>query len=123
MNKKNYFWTFFLFFLLNSLSFGALPTPASEPIPSYHETNNSDVVLTEKVQKKISAHQRLKHQPISAASHQGIIFLQGSVNSKSQEKIAVELAKSVKGVKKVESQLTIRATPYPPPAPAQPPAY
>lgn len=86
-----------------------LPTPNSEPLPNISETQNSDVRLTEEVQKKISHSSQLKNQPISAAAAKGIVTLQGSVKTQAQEKIANDLAKSVTGVKKVKSQLTVRA--------------
>lgn len=101
---------FFIYVLLINSSFANLPTPNSEPLPSYRDTQNSDTILTEKVQKKIRHHPSLKNQPISAASHRGVIILQGSVTTKEQELSAIETAKSVKGVKDVDSQLTITMT-------------
>jgi len=95
-------------FFLSNVSFADLPTPHSDPLPKISETKNIDVRLTEEVQKKISQSPHLKDQPVSAAARQGVVILQGSVQSKHQERIAVTLAKSVKGVKKVKSQLTIR---------------
>src|SRR5688572_17694030 len=85
-------------------AFAALPSPNSDPLPTYQETENMDTVITEKVQKKIKENSSLKNEPVSAASHQGTITLQGSVKSKAQEKTAIDSAKSVPGVKEVKSQ-------------------
>lgn len=106
---------FFIFFsiaiaLSNSIAIAdapSLPTPNSEPLPSSYEVPNQDVILTEKVQKEIRNNPMLKDEPVSAASHQGIIILQGSVKTKEQETSAINSAKSVKGVKEVKSQLSI----------------
>lgn len=84
-----------------------LPTPASKPLPNINTVQNTDTVLTEKVQAKIKKTPILNNQPVSAASHEGEVVLQGMVESKEQERAAIEAAKSVPGVKTVQSQLTI----------------
>lgn len=85
------------------------PTEASKPLPTLSETNNPDTVLTEKVQKRITDTPALKDQSISAVSADGVVTLQGSVETKNQESAAIIAAKSVTGVKEVKSQLTIKA--------------
>jgi osmotically-inducible protein OsmY len=87
------------------------PTEASKPIPSLSQTKNIDTVLTEKVQKVITETPLLKNQAVSAVSLNGNIILQGSVATKEQEDAAINAAKSVVGVNKVESQLTIKIIP------------
>ena len=84
-----------------------LPTPNSNPIPSLNKIKNPDTVLTEMAQKNIRNNPALKDQPVSAASHNGIITLQGSVLNKDQELEAINSVKDLKGVKRVRSQLTI----------------
>jgi hypothetical protein len=102
---------FILCFFSCAACFAAeLPTPPSKPIPSIRTTQNTDVVLTEKVQAKIKKTSALKNQPVSAASHLHVITLQGSVETKAQEKAAISAARSVPGVKKVISQLTVTVT-------------
>lgn len=86
------------------------PTRASQPIPKLSETQNTDTVLTEKVQAAIAKNSLLKNQAVSAASLNHEITLQGSVESKEQEKEAIKVAKSIPGVTEVNSQLTIKAT-------------
>lgn len=94
---------------LFSVAFAAtdLPSTNSKPLPTLNTVNNPDTVLTEKVQQKIKKTKILDNQPVSAASQQGVITLQGSVESKEQEDAAIKAAKSVSGVKEVKSQLTI----------------
>jgi osmotically-inducible protein OsmY len=84
------------------------PTESSNPIPSLAETQNPDTVITEKVQAAIKDNAVLANQAVSAASNEGKVILQGSVASKEQETEAINTAKTIKGVKEVESQLTIK---------------
>jgi hyperosmotically inducible protein len=85
------------------------PTAASKPLPKFSETQNIDTVTTEKVQAALTKIKSLKGQAVSAASQDGTVTLQGSVENKSQEEAAINAAKSVSGVKEVNSQLTIKA--------------
>ncbi len=87
------------------------PTKSSTPLPSIQETQNSDTVLSEKVQSVIVKMTSLQGQAVTAASYNGIIILEGSVENKSQEQDAINAAKSVAGVKGVKSQLTIKKIP------------
>lgn len=84
------------------------PTPSSQPLPSLN-TSDIDTVLSEKAQSIISKLPILKNQAVTAASYQQIITLQGSVETKEQEAAAIKAAMSVRGVKKVKSDLTIKA--------------
>lgn len=84
------------------------PTEASKPLPKLSETQNLDTVMTEKVQATIKKVADLDGQAVSAAFLDGKVTLQGSVENKSQEEEAIKAAKSVAGVKEVESQLTIK---------------
>lgn len=84
------------------------PTKSSAPIPSLQKTQNIDTVLSEKVQSIISNIPSLEGQSISASSQNQIITLEGSVDNKTQEAIAIRAAQSVQGVKGVKSQLTIK---------------
>ena len=84
------------------------PPAASTPLPTLNKTQNIDTVLTEKVQLEISKVKSLQGQAVSAASHEQIISLQGSVETRDQEKDAIKAAQSVQGVKEVKSELTIK---------------
>lgn len=86
------------------------PTESSYPLPSIQETQNPDTVLREKVQNKITKLPILKNQTISAGVHDRVIVLEGSVETKAQERAAINAAKSVPGVKSVRSQLNIKLT-------------
>ena len=59
-------------------------------------------------------------RPIGVQVTQGIVRLSGRVNSPDEERRAIELARAVPGVTRVESSLRIGAAP--PPDPAAPPA-
>jgi osmotically-inducible protein OsmY len=87
------------------------PTKSSNPLPSLNTTKNIDTVLSEKVQAKIRATPILKNEAVTAASIEQVITLEGSVDTKEQEKAAIAAAKSIKGVKDVKSQLTIKLLP------------
>jgi osmotically-inducible protein OsmY len=113
MNKAFPTFHLIIFLFLTSTGYSApaeMPTSASKPIPSLQKTQNIDTVLSEKVQTLIRKNPLLKNQAISAGSRNQVITLQGSVDTQSQVNTAIKAAKSVKGVKKVESQLTVRRT-------------
>jgi osmotically-inducible protein OsmY len=86
------------------------PTKASYPIPEMSLTRNKNTVMTEMIQREIKRSCLLHKQSVSAACHSGIVTLQGSVSSHKQEAEAIATAKTINGVKKVISQLTIKAT-------------
>ena len=88
-----------------------LPTEASKPIPKMSKVHNIDTVLAETIQQKLTKTPSLDGQAISAASVEQVITLQGSVDTQSQADAAIAIAKSVKGVKKVNSQLTVKGSP------------
>lgn len=84
------------------------PTPSSNPLPTMEQTKNIDTVLSEKVQSIIAQLPILKGQSVTAASHNQIVTLEGSVETKQQEKAAIDAAYSIKEVKNVVSHLTIK---------------
>ena len=63
------------------------PTTSSEPLPTMQETHNHDTVLTERVQSVIVNVKSLQGQAVSAASENGVITLEGSVETKAQEQM------------------------------------
>ena len=85
-----------------------LPTENAEPLPTLQTVKNIDTVLSEKVQAEMTNNPLLKGQAVSAASHEQVVTLQGSVESQVQADEAFKTAKSVSGVKEVKSQLTIK---------------
>ena len=97
--------------LINMQCLASLPpTKASYPIPKMSITRNKDTVMTEMIQREIKRSRILHKQAVSAAYHSGIVTLQGSVSSLDQQTEAIETVKTLNGVKKVISQLTIKAT-------------
>lgn len=84
------------------------PTKPSKPLPTLSETQNIDTVMTEKAQAAIRKNPTLKDQAVSAASRDGVITLQGSVENKDQEQSAIDSVKGIAGVSQVKSELTIK---------------
>ena len=85
-----------------------LPTASSKPLPTLQTVKNIDTVLSEKVQSELTKQPSLKGQSVSAASHEQVITLEGSVETQAQADVAIKTAQSVPGVKDVKSQLTIK---------------
>lgn len=72
----------------------------------------SDAAITEKVkdiyvQKKIFDDERLAVIGIGVKTIDGIVYLTGTVENKTEINTAIKYAKSVYGVKKVESKLRV----------------
>lgn len=84
------------------------PTKPSKPLPTLSETQNMDTVMTEKAQAAIKKNSALQNQAVSAASRDGVVTLQGSVENKEQEQSAIDSVKGIAGVSEVKSELTIK---------------
>lgn len=69
---------------------------------------NDDTRITQIVQQRISNAQMLNDASIHAQAKDGEVVLHGTVNNKQQENRAVELARSVNGVRNVRSELVIK---------------
>ncbi len=71
-----------------------------------------DTYITAKVkgmfiQEDLFSDKDVAAMPISVETNNGVVHLSGSVDNKTQIKNAIKIAESVKGVKKVESRLTV----------------
>lgn len=68
----------------------------------------ADAALTTKVKSKLLAEENLKSLGIHVETENGVVMLSGFVNSKDEAARAVQVAKSVKGVNKVESAIKVK---------------
>jgi hyperosmotically inducible periplasmic protein len=75
----------------------------------YNETKGalSNARITSEVKLKFAADDRVKALNIDVDTNNGVVSLTGAVNSKAELQKAIQLAKSVDGVKQVKSHLTI----------------
>ena len=84
----------------------AKPAPAkAAPAPV------DDASITAAVKDKLSKAASLKNAGIDAATKDGVVTLTGKVKTGGLKGAATNLAKSVKGVKKVDNQITVEAKP------------
>ena len=69
---------------------------------------SSDKVIIEEVSAALARDPRLHHPAeVAVAEQDGTVALRGSVRSLRQRRVAVEIAKSVRGVRAVEDELSI----------------
>ena len=84
----------------------AKPAPAkAAPAPV------DDASITAAVKDKLSKSASLKTAGIDATTKDGVVTLTGKVKTGGLKGAATNLAKSVKGVKKVDNQITVEAKP------------
>jgi len=67
-----------------------------------------DSVITTKVKSLLAADDFLKSFQISVETYKGMVQLSGSVGSQKAVDTAVEIARSVKGVKSVKNDLIVK---------------
>jgi hyperosmotically inducible protein len=79
----------------------AAAKPAAAPV--------DDATITAAVKAKLSKTPSLKTASLNAASKDGVVTLTGSVKTGGLKGVATNVAKSVKGVKKVDNQITVEA--------------
>ncbi len=68
----------------------------------------SDTATTADVKAKLLTDAGLKPLSISVATYMGQVTLAGFVNTSEQHDLAAKLARSVKGVKDVRNELTVK---------------
>ena len=66
-----------------------------------------DATLTANVKEKLSKTPSLKDVPISVETKDGVVKLTGTVKTGGLKGVATNVTKSVKGVQKVDNQLTV----------------
>lgn len=100
---NNNFFTFFLSILMISL-LGCAPTAKQSGTGEYID----DSVITTKIKTLIFNEPTLKSAEISVETFKGVVQLSGFVSSRASVDKAVEVARSVAGVKSVQNDLIVR---------------
>ncbi len=100
---NNRFSTFFLIALM-AFFLGCAPTPKQEGTGEYFD----DSVITTKVKTAIFNEPTLKSSEINVETFKGIVQLSGFVSSEADIDKAIEVARSVKGVKSVKNAMRVK---------------
>lgn len=103
MKLLKYFSAFFMTVAL-LFSLGCASTPTQEGTGEYVD----DSVITTKVKAAIYNEPALKSAEINVETYKGVVQLSGFINSQSDWQKAVEIARSVKGVKSVKNDMRSR---------------
>jgi hyperosmotically inducible protein len=93
-----------------TLSFGLIGSASATDTPTAHSDSAgaavSDSAITTKVKAKFMDDSQVKGSHIKVVTTNGVVTLTGSAMSSDSKSAAVELAKSVDGVKSVDDELT-----------------
>jgi osmotically-inducible protein OsmY len=103
MKKLKYITALFLAIMLVS-ALGCASTSTQEGTGEFVD----DTVITTKVKAAIFDEDSLKSAEINVETFKGVVQLSGFVSSEANERKAVELAKSVKGVKSVKDDMRLK---------------
>jgi len=103
MKPLRAFSTFFLTLLL-AVFLGCASTPKQEGTGEYVD----DTVITTKVKAAIFDESSLKSAEINVETFKGVVQLSGFVSSQGAINKAVEVARSVAGVKSVKNDMRLR---------------
>jgi len=103
MKQLKYFSTFFLAVMLASL-LGCASSSKHEGAGEYID----DTVITTKVKTAIFNEPSLKSTEINVETFKGVVQLSGFVNSQHDIRRAVEVARSVEGVKSVNNDMRLK---------------
>lgn len=83
---------------------GCAPTPQKESTSEYVD----DSYITTKVKAAILHESTLKSSEINVETFKGVVQLSGFVNSRSDISRAIDVARSVKGVKSVKNDMRLK---------------
>ena len=103
MRLFNRFATFFCAVLLASL-LGCASTPKQEGTGEYLD----DTVITTKVKAAVFSEPSLKSAEINVETFKGVVQLSGFVSSQANINKALEVARSVNGVKSVKNDMRLK---------------
>lgn len=90
--------------LLAMAATGCAPTAKSEGTGGYID----DTVITTKVKAQLVGDEQLKAREINVETFKGRVQLSGFVSSSAESNRAVSLTRTVKGVKSVENDISIK---------------
>ena len=103
MKQLKYIFTIILAVML-ATTLGCASTPKQESTGEYLD----DSVITTKVKAAIFNEASLKSAEINVETFKGEVQLSGFVSSRADENKAVEVARSVKGVKSVKDDMRVK---------------
>lgn len=103
MTRTNFF-TAFLLIALTALFLGCASTSKQEGTGEYVD----DTVITTKVKAAILGDASLKSAEINVETFKGVVQLSGFVNSQADINKAVEVARTIKGVKSVKNSMRLK---------------
>jgi len=103
MRLHNRLCTFFIALLILVLA-GCASSGTQKRAGGY----NDDAIITTKVKAAILNEPNIKATEISVETHKGMVQLGGFVNSVASARRAVEIARSVKGVKSVQNNMSLK---------------
>jgi osmotically-inducible protein OsmY len=104
MKKRAIFIPFLLVLMLMATFVSGASTAKQESTGEYVD----DSVITTKVKSLLAEDDFLKSFKISVKTQKGTVRLSGSVNSQNAVDKAVEITRSVKGVKSVKNKLIVK---------------
>jgi hyperosmotically inducible protein len=87
----------------------AVPKPKAPKKPRHAAKHNSDAEITNKIRQALMRAQDLESADIDVETRAGTVRLSGEVENAKQVARVRQLAAKVKGVKKIENELTVRA--------------
>jgi osmotically-inducible protein OsmY len=103
--KRNYITIrYFVLLLLIAFLVGCASTPTRESTGEYVD----DSVITTKVKSLLAADDFLKSFQIGVESYKGVVQLSGFVNNQKAVDKAIEITRSVQGVKSVKNDLIVK---------------
>lgn len=104
MKQLKYITSIFLAVML-AATLGCASTPKQESTGEYMD----DSVITTKVKAAVFKEETLKSSEINVETYKGVVQLSGFVNSEADINMAVEVARSVKGVTSVKNDMQLKA--------------
>jgi len=104
MKKRNNFFHYFVLLVLIAFLAACASTPTRESTGEYVD----DSVITTKVKSLLAADDFLKSFQIGVESYKGVVQLSGFVNTQKAVDKAVEITRSVKGVKDIKNDLIVK---------------
>jgi osmotically-inducible protein OsmY len=104
MKKRNIVIQFLVILMLVATFTACASTATRESTGEFVD----DSVITTKVKSLLAADDFLKSFQISVKTYKGTVQLSGSVNSQKAIDKAVEIARSVKGVKSIKNDLIVK---------------
>jgi osmotically-inducible protein OsmY len=104
MKKRTVLIPFLLVLMLMATFVSGASTPKQESTGEYVD----DSVITTKVKSLLAEDDFLKSFKIGVKTHKGTVQLSGSVASQNAVDKAVEITRSVKGVKSVKNKLIVK---------------